>query len=40
MKYVNLNNDIIKLFGICYSYDKKLENENDFLKHIIKHKMF
>ena len=36
MKYVKLNNDLIKLFGICYSYDKKLENENNFLKHIIK----
>ena len=36
MKCVNLNNDVIKILGICYSYDKKLENEKNFLNHIIK----
>ena len=34
MKCVNLN-DVIKIFGICYSYDKKLENGKNV--HIIKH---
>ena len=37
MKCVNLNNGVIKMLGICYSYDKKLKNENNFLSHIIKH---
>ena len=36
MKCVNLNNDVIKILGICYSYDKKLENEKNFLNHFIK----
>ena len=36
MKCVNLNNDAIKILGICYSYDRKLENEKNFLNHIIK----
>ena len=36
MKCVNLNNGVIKVLGICYSYDKKLENEKNFLNHIIK----
>ena len=36
MECVNLNDDIIKILGICYSYNKKLENKKDFLNHIIK----
>ena len=36
MKCVNLNNDVIKILRLCYSYDKKLENEKNFLNHIIK----
>ena len=36
MKCVNLNNDVIKILGLCYSYDKKLENEKNFLNHIKK----
>ena len=38
MKCVNLNNDVIKILGIYYSFDKKLENEKkkNFLSHIIK----
>ena len=36
MKCVNLNNGVIKILGICYSYDEKLENEKNFLNHIIK----
>ena len=29
-------NDVIKILGISYSYDKKLENEKNFLNHFIK----
>ena len=36
MKYINLNNDVIKILGICYSYDKKLGNEKNLLNHIKK----
>ena len=36
MKCVNLNNDVIKILAICYSYNKQLENEKNFLNHIIK----
>ena len=30
MECVNPNNDVIKMLGIYYSYDKKLENERTF----------
>ena len=33
---VKLNNDVIRILGTCYSYEKKLENEKNFLNHIIK----
>ena len=33
---VKLNNDVIRILGTCYSYDKKLGNEKNFLNHIIK----
>ena len=36
VKCVNLNNDVIKILELCYSYDSKLENEKNFLNHIIK----
>ena len=38
MKCVNLNNDVIKIvkIWICYANDKKLQNEKNFLNHIIK----
>ena len=36
MKCVNLDNDVIKILELCYSYDKKLEDEKNFLNHIIK----
>ena len=36
IEWVNLSNDVIKIPEICYSYDKKLENEKNFLNHIIK----
>ena len=36
MKCVNPNNDVIKILGISYSYDKKLENEKNILNHIVK----
>ena len=32
---VKLNNDIIKILGICYPYDKKIKNEKNFLSHLI-----
>ena len=35
MKCVDLNNDVIKILGMCYSYDKKLANGKNFLNHII-----
>ena len=35
MKCVNFYNDVIKILGICCSYDKKLENKKNFLNHII-----
>ena len=34
IKCVNVNDDVIKILGISYSYDKK--NENNFLNHFIK----
>ena len=40
MKCVNLNNDVIKILGLCYSYDKKQENEKNFLDHIKSFRMF
>ena len=36
MKCVNLNNDDIKILGLCFFYDKKLKNKNNFLNHIKK----
>ena len=36
MEWANLNNDVVNILGICYSYNKKLENENNFLNHVIK----
>ena len=36
MEYVNLNNYVIKILRVCYSYNKKLENEKNTLNHIIK----
>ena len=38
MKCINLNNDVIKILviKICYSYDKKLENEKNYLNRITK----
>ena len=31
---VNLLTSTIKILGICFSYNKKLENKNNFLDHI------
>ena len=31
MKCVNLNNEVIKILGICYSYNKNLEHEKNFI---------
>ena len=38
MKCINLNNDVIKILAIkiCYSCDKKLENEKNYLNRITK----
>ena len=36
MKCVNLKNDVIKILGICFSYNKNLENEKNFIIHIKK----
>ena len=33
---VDLKEDVIKLLGIYYSYNKKLEQEKNFLNHIVK----
>ena len=36
MKSVNLNNDVLKILGLCYSYHKEQENEKNFLNDIKK----
>ena len=36
MECVHLNDDVIKILGIRYPYDKTLENEKNFLNHFIK----
>ena len=36
MKYIDLMDDIIKILGIFFSYNKKLEQEKNFLNLIIK----
>ena len=35
MECINLNKNTIKILGIHYSYDKILENEKNFKKHIL-----
>ena len=35
MECINLNENTIKILGIHYSYDKILENEKNFKKHIL-----
>ena len=37
MKYIDLMDDIIKILGIFFSYNKKLEQENYFLNLIVKY---
>ena len=34
MKSVNLKYDFIKILGVCYSYNKEVENEKNFMNHI------
>ena len=36
MRYVNLHKDIIKILGIHYSYNKQLENDENFKRYIAK----
>ena len=35
MKSINLKYDFIKILGICYSYNKEIENEKNFMNHKI-----
>lgn len=34
MKSINLKYDFIKILGVCYSYNKEVENEKNFMNHI------
>ena len=36
MKGISLTDDVIKFLGIYFSYNKKLEQEKNFLNHIVK----
>ena len=36
MRRVNLHEDTIKILGIYYSYNKQLENDENFKKYIAK----
>ena len=36
MDCINLMEDVIKILGIYFSYNKKLEQEKNFLNHIVK----
>ena len=36
MKCVNLNNETVKILGVHFSYNKKLERDKNFSEHILK----
>ena len=36
MKYLNLTKETVKILGVHFSYNKKLEHEMNFQSHIIK----
>ena len=36
MEFINLTDDVIRILGIYFSYNKKLEQEKNFLNHIVK----
>ena len=36
MECINLTSDVIKILGIYFSYNKKLEQEKNFFNHIVK----
>ena len=36
MKSINLKYDFIKILGVCYSYNKEIENDKNFMNHIKK----
>ena len=36
MDYIDLTKKTIKILGIRFSYDKKLENEENFINHVRK----
>ena len=35
MKRVNLNNETVKILGVCFSYNINFEKDKDFRKHIV-----
>ena len=36
MEYIDLTEDLKEIFGIYFPYNKKLEQEKNFLNHIVK----
>ena len=36
MECIDLTSDVIKILGIYFSYNKKLEQEKNFFNHIMK----
>ena len=36
MKYVNLNNETVKILGVHFSYNKNLEQDKKICEHIVK----
>ena len=36
MEYIDLTEDLTEIFGIYFPYNKKLEQEKNFLNHIVK----
>ena len=36
MKYVDLNNETVKILGVHFSYNKNLEHDKNFCEHIVK----
>ena len=36
MECIDLTSDVIKILGIYFSYNKKLEQEKNFFNHIVK----
>ena len=36
MEYIDLTEDLTKIFGIYFPHNKKLQQEKNFLNHIVK----